>query len=256
MFQNNKFAKLINIPLLAVILIAALLRVSFLSTVPNGFYCDEASDGYDSYSILKTLHDQNGEFLPLFAKALGNDYREALYIFITVPFIGIFGLNEFATRLPAALIGTFSVLILYYLVKEFFNKEVALVSALFLAVSPWHIQFSRIAFSRALLLPFFLMLGLLFFVKSFKQSNYGILSSLMFGLSLYTYSSARVFVPLFILGLVFIFWKHLWRDKQNLFLATLIFFLIFIPLFIFWISPEGMTRATQVGLIKNPIQII
>jgi hypothetical protein len=67
MFQNNKFANVKNIPLLAVILMAALLRVSFLSTVPNGFYCDEASDGYDSYSILKTLHDQNGEFLPLFA---------------------------------------------------------------------------------------------------------------------------------------------------------------------------------------------
>jgi 4-amino-4-deoxy-L-arabinose transferase-like glycosyltransferase len=175
--------------------LAFLLRVIFLGTIPNGFYCDEASDGYDAYSILQTGCDRYGEFLPLFLKGFGNDYRESIYVFLTLPFIKFFGLNELATRFPAAVIGTLTVITVYYLAKECFNNKVGLIAALFLAISPWHIQFSRIAF-RAILLPWLFCLGVLFFAKSFRTPKYLPLSSLFFALSLYTYSSARVFVSL------------------------------------------------------------
>ena len=82
--------------LFAILLIAGLLGVPFLETLPNGFHADEASIGYDAFSILKTSRDQYGGFLPLFSRSFG-DYDEALYRFLTVPFISIFGLNEFAT---------------------------------------------------------------------------------------------------------------------------------------------------------------
>jgi 4-amino-4-deoxy-L-arabinose transferase-like glycosyltransferase len=238
-----------------ILAIAAFLRLLFLSTIPNGFFCDEASNGYDSYCILKTLRDQHGEFLPLFARAL-DDYRPSLYIFITVPFIKIFGLNEFATRLPAAIIGILTVLVLYYLVKELFeDQKIALIAALFLAISPWHIQFSRIAF-EAILIPLLFSLGLLFFVKSFKNPNYLILSAIIFGLSLHTYQAARVFVSLFLLGLVIIFREHLWLNKRIALIATIWFLVIFVPLFSFWISPEGLARARSTGVETNPVTII
>jgi len=128
--QNNN-----GIYLIIILAIATILRLVFLGTIPNGFFCDEASNGYDSYSILHTMRDQYGEFLPMFARAL-NDYRPSLYIFLTVPFIKIFGLNEFATRLPAAIIGIATVLVVFYLVKEVFNQRVALIAALLLSISP------------------------------------------------------------------------------------------------------------------------
>ena len=61
--------------LLIIVAIAALLRILFLDTIPSGFNCDEASTGYEAYSILETLRDRYGKFLPLFFRVLGNDYR-------------------------------------------------------------------------------------------------------------------------------------------------------------------------------------
>jgi 4-amino-4-deoxy-L-arabinose transferase-like glycosyltransferase len=237
-----------------VVAVAFLLRVLFLGSIPNGFFCDEASNGYDSYALLHTLRDQYGEFLPLFARAF-DDYRPSLYIFLSIPFIKLFGLTEFATRLPAALIGTLTVLILYYLAKQLFNQTVGLFAALLLAISPWHLQFSRIAF-EAILLPVLFCLGLLFFLKSFKQPNYLLLSAIVFGLSLHTYQSARVFVPLFLIGLILIYRHQLWHIKKQVVLSSILFLLIFVPLFSFWITPEGMARATSARVTFDPITLL
>lgn len=255
MFKKYNLLAKLNKKLLLIVLVAALLRICFLSTIPNGLHQDEATIGYDAYSMLKTGRNQYGELLPLFSKAFG-DYNESLSRFITVPFIGILGLNELATRLPVAIIGILTVCVLYFLVKELFNTRIALLSALFLAISPWHIQFSRIAYT-AILVPFFFCLGLLFFLKSLKKPLYLVLSSIAFGFSIYTYSPARVFMPIFMLCLVILYWKHLWNCRKATIISCTIFIPFFIVLFSFWISPEGMTRVRTVGgLINNPIQII
>ncbi|MDJ0532504.1 MAG: glycosyltransferase family 39 protein [Xenococcaceae cyanobacterium MO_207.B15] len=239
--------------LLIILVIATLLRVLFLGTIPNGFFCDEASNAYDSYSILNTLKDQHGAFLPFFTRSI-DDYREALFIYLGIPFIKLFGLNEFAARLPAAFTGILTVLVIYYLVKELFDNKTALIASLLLAISPWHIQFSRIAF-RAILIPLLFCLALLFFAKSFQKPKYLPISALIFGFSLYTYASARVFVPLFMLGLVIIFWRHFWKNKQQTIIALILFSGIFIPLLLFWISPEGMARAKGTGVEFDPVII-
>jgi len=226
MQENNQSKDLTIIYLLIILAVATLLRLLFLGTIPNGFFCDEASNAYDSYSMLKTLRDQHGTFLPLFSRAL-DDYRETLYAFITIPFIKIFGLNEFAARFPAALIGVLTVLVIYHLVKECFDRQTGLFAALLLAINPWHIQFSRIAF-RAILIPLLFSLGFLFFVKSFRKNNYLPLSGLIFGLSLYTYSF------LFILNIIHLIIKpiqlmrllaeNFFLEKQTIPLASIIYF--------------------------------
>ncbi|MEA5510378.1 glycosyltransferase family 39 protein [Crocosphaera sp. UHCC 0190] len=247
--------KNINIPYLPIILILALLlRVMFLGTIPNGFFTDEASNAYDAYSILHTLRDQYGEFLPWYFKS-ANDYREGLYMYLMVPFIKVFGLNPFGARITSAILGTLTVFIVYHLGKEIFNQRIGLLSALFLAILPWHIHFSRTTF-RAILLPCLFSLSLLFFVKSFKQPKWLILSSLMLGISIYTYNSARVFIPLFMLGLGVIYWEHLWKNKNYTVLGFLAFLAIFIPQLIYQLSPEGMARADAVGIQTDINKII
>ena len=111
--QSNHLEKNSIFYLLGIVAIAFILRIVFLGTIPNGFFCDEASNAYDSYSILKTLKDQHGVFLPFFTRSI-DDYREALFVFLTIPFIKLFGLNEFAARFPSAVIGAITVVVLYY----------------------------------------------------------------------------------------------------------------------------------------------
>jgi len=77
-----------------------------------------------------------------------------------------------------------------------------------------------------------------------EKAKYLYLSSLCWVLSLYTYSSARVFVPLFIFGLFIFHIKKLRKLKRHVLLSILGFFLLSLPAAIFWFTPQGMARAT------------
>ncbi|KKT76332.1 MAG: hypothetical protein UW69_C0001G0028 [Microgenomates group bacterium GW2011_GWA2_44_7] len=149
-----------------IIVLALILRLGALDRYPAGFNADEANQGYSAYSLLQTGKDEWGETLPLSPRTFG-DYKAPLYTYLTVPSIALFGLNVFATRLPAAILGTLTVLITYLLVISLFDhtamsmpklKEkvwlngnvIGLVAALLLAISPWHVQLSRGAFEANL----------------------------------------------------------------------------------------------------------
>jgi hypothetical protein len=241
--------------LLGIIVLAAILRIFWLGQAPNTFSTDEASNGYDAYSLMLTMRDRYGDRLPLFLTAL-NDSRESLFIFLIIPFIKLLGLNEFSVRLPAAIAGVLTVMAVYFLAKEAFKKNsIALLAALILAINPWSIYFNRICF-RANLLPLFVTVAVFLFLKSFKQPWYLILSSFCFGLSLHTYPSARAFVPLFVLGLTIIYWRRLWRTKIITATAFSIFAAFFLFFLQFWLSPIGMARADETGLETNIFLII
>lgn len=239
--------------LAATLTLATLFRLLWLADIPTGFYVDEASTGYDAYAILLTGKDQYGEFLPVFARTFGA-YNEALYRYITILPVWLFGLNEFAVRLPAAIFGILTVPVVFFLAKELFDKKVALLAAFLLAISPWHIQFSRIAF-RAILLPFFFCWGLYFFFRGLKKPRYLLFSSLAFSVGLYTYASARVFIPLFLLPLVWLYRHELRRVKRYFFLAATIFLLIFLFLSTYWLSSQGIAESLD-SLDTDPIQLI
>jgi 4-amino-4-deoxy-L-arabinose transferase-like glycosyltransferase len=234
-----------------ILIVASLFRLPGLAVVPNGLINDEASSGYDAYALSQTGRDQFGTLLPMFARSFG-DYDEASYRYLTIPSVNFFGLNEFAVRLPAALAGILTVWVFFLLVKEWFGPPRALLAAFFLAISPWHIQFSRIGL-RAILLPLMFCLGLLFFLKALKKPGYLIISSLLFIASLYTYSAGRIFIPLFLLGLAILYNREL-KIKPTLTLSALIIFLTgMVFLAFFWISPHGMARA-QATLGWNPLK--
>lgn len=177
--------------LLGIIVLASILRLTSLSTHPVGFTPDEASFGYDAYSILKTGQDQWGNFLPLSLKSFG-DYKMPLYTYLTIPSVAIFGLNIFATRLPNAIFGIVAVFATYLFVSKLFkNEKLALVSSLFLAISPWHIALSRGAF-EANLTTSLLTLGLYFLVKAQENRRNYLYAFLFFGLNMFTYHTARI----------------------------------------------------------------
>src|SRR3989344_7737190 len=146
-----------------VFLLAFFLRFYNLGSNPPSLTWDEASLGYNAYSILKTGADEYGNKLPLSIRSF-DDYKPPLYVYLTIPFVALFGLSEFSVRLPSAIIGALSVIVIYFLVKEFLQRWdkkhqelIALVSALFLAISPWQLQFSRGAFEGNIGIFFYIL---------------------------------------------------------------------------------------------------
>lgn len=197
--------------LVLIFLMSLTLRLWRLGEIPPSIHWDEAAFGYNAFSILNTARDEYGNFLPLILKSFG-DYKPAFYVYLAAISVGIFGLNEFAVRLPAALFGSLNVVVLFFVVRRIFKdvsyKEIlGFISALVLALSPWSFHYSHGAWEGNVLM-FFILLGMWSFLKAI-ECNYKFfyLSALSFGLSFYVYQGAKLLIPLIVFGLLISFWQ-------------------------------------------------
>ena len=131
-----------TILVIIIILIGIMIRIVGIGSIPNALNVDEASAGYEAYSILQNGIDRNGKAFPVFLEAWGSG-QNALYSYICIPFILIFGLNAFAIRLPMAIIGSLSLIVFYLLLKILLGEKKAIIGLIFLTICPWHIMKSR-----------------------------------------------------------------------------------------------------------------
>lgn len=212
--------------LAVIILLSAVLRLLFLGSLPIGLTIDEAGQGYSAYSILKTGKDEWGDFLPLNPRGFG-DYKPPVFMYLLVPSIAVFGLTEFAVRFPSAIAGILSVWIVFLLIRDLFKSpKLALISSFFLAISPWHIYYSRLGWESNIGLMFFI-LGIWLFVKAAEKTRFLSLSILSFSLAALSYHSFKLLVPLMFISLVFIYWKQLKTIKKDSFLIPAIVLVAF-----------------------------
>ncbi len=207
----------------ALCLFAFLIRVYDLSGTPAGMHADEVSSAYNAYSILKTGRDEHGVFLPLYFEAF-NDYKHPFFIYSMIPSLFVFGITNFATRFTSVLFGMFGVILLYFIISRLWGKNAALLTALFLAIMPWHLHHSRVAF-EVISFSFLFLFGLLCFYKGFERKHWFFFSAIIFGISLYSYGIARLFIPLFLIGMTWIYRAELFTEKYRttLFLCVFIF---------------------------------
>jgi 4-amino-4-deoxy-L-arabinose transferase-like glycosyltransferase len=259
----------INWFLFFIIILASVLRLYRLGEIPQSLMWDETALGYNAFSILKTARDEYGNFLPLIFKSFG-DYKPGLYVYFAVPSVAIFGLNEFAVRLPSAILGILGVLGTYLLTKALLTNSfhlggvkasaslqpatirgVSSLTALLLAISPWHIEFSRGAW-EANLAVFLISAGILCFLKGLERSRFLILAALFFGLTFLSYQGAKISTPLLLFGLIAIFWRKFRALPGRRFL----FFgltLIILAWPIFWAVVSGMGgRAKVMSVFSYP----
>lgn len=184
--------------LILITFLAFLIRIYQTNYVP--LLWDEASIGYNAYSIIKTGKDEYGVRLPLIFKSFG-DYKPGLYIYLTIPFMADLGLTPLAVRLPSIIIGSLTPLFLYLLIISISPKSkiLALLSALLLTFNPFNILFSRGAWETNVL-TFELILASLLFIR-----HKYFWSSIVFGLTLFTYQGGKIMSPIIIFALLFIF---------------------------------------------------
>ncbi len=236
-----------------ILILAIAVRFAFLSDVPPSLNWDEISHGYNAYSILKTGEDEWGVTLPAIFRAYG-DYKLPVYIYTTVLSEFLFGLNAFAIRLPSLTAGVFTVLFTYLLAKKLFNRKVAIFSSLLAAIEPWGFFLSRGAFEANLALTF-IVSGSYFFLRGLEKAKHLVISAILFGLSLWTYNSARIFVPLFVLILAVIYKGRLIipakKHKKNFVFCILIFAFFLVPMFYQLISPAGQARYGKVSILDE-----
>ena len=237
-----------KIILIFILVLAVFLRFYQLGQTPPSPNWDEVALGYNAYSLYQAGADEYGAKWPLILRSF-DDYKPAIYSYLSILPVITFGLNVFAVRFPAALLGCLAIFVVYLLVKEVFTsfkkkEELALLTAFLLAISPWHLQFSRIAFESNIGV-LFNMLIVLFFLKGLKKPLFLSLAALFAGVNIYVYQAEKVFGPLLVLALVAIFFRRLVKISwQYLAASVTVGAVLLIPfVFLTFSTPEIFLRA-------------
>ena len=242
--------------LILIVVISIATRFFWLDKSPPSLNWDEVAHGYNAYSLLKTGKDEFGTRFPLFLRSF-DDYKPALYSYLSIPFIALFGLKEISVRAISAISGVVLIFIIFFLSQEIFKKKsVALIAALLVAVEPWSILFSRAAFEANLALALFLG-GIYFVVKSKLSGKLGILGFALVSLSAYAYHAEKILaIPVFIASLYF-YKKTYSKNKKYAIYSLAVGFLILLPLIYFQLTKIetlgrlGSTSITRLWKIKK-----
>jgi 4-amino-4-deoxy-L-arabinose transferase-like glycosyltransferase len=228
--------------LLAIVLLAAGLRVYGLRDLPAGLYCDEAALGYNAYSLWKTGRDENGARFPLFVWSFGVSYKNPAFIYSAILPVALLGLDEASVRLTSAAYGVGTVAAVFFLCRALFSPGVGLLAALTLAICPWHLHFSRIAF-ELITFPFVFTIGATLLVRYTQGRRTLPAAFFFFGLCPYAYAISNLFVPLFLAGFGLLFADRLLRGWRQTLLAIAVLLLTVAPLIHF--NLENRPRAAQ-----------
>ena len=162
------------------------VRFVLLSDEPGPFWQDEG--GFSGLG----LEVANGIRKNFFFMGMGSQVSDLYELTIAIPF-KLFGPSILWARLPHVAIGTASVPLLYLMLREMFERRVALVGAAFLAVYHFHVHFSRIAFPN-LYDTFWAILVLLFTFRAIRTRKFldFALAGIATGLQFYFFSGARL----------------------------------------------------------------
>lgn len=216
---------------LALFFVAFALRGINTTHYPFVLSSDEASSGLGSIGFLKN------EINNLF-----NVYWfsfPSLYNFIQSFGIVIFGRTIPGIRLTAALIGSLTVVSLYLIVRAMFDKSTALMAAILLAFSHFHLHFSRLALNNIWDgLAYVVSLGALWWAWKNERKAAFILSGIALGFSQYFYTTGHG-VPV-----IALFWlilvaiqdrKKFIRMVPNLLFMFMAMLVVFLPLAWFYL---------------------
>ncbi len=227
------------------ILILGLALFLRIYRLPNlELFGDELDVGYHAYSLWASGRDYLGQRFPFYIHSF-SEWRAPLLMYLAAPFVGFLGLNEWGVRLPAVLLGVLNIYLFYLLIKEVFKDEkLALWASLLMAIIPWHLHYSRTAFESTLLLGLVLLGTLAFIRKKWWLAVMG------FALSFYSYNTANIFVPLWVMVLFLVF-----RSKKNLFWIAgkvSLLALLLLPLALCILKGRGSARFKLISIFNNP----
>ncbi len=242
-----------KIILALILILGSFLRLYQLSSLPISLFGDEVDVGYQAWSLWETGSDYRGNYLPTYIQSL-SESRAPLLMYLTAPFVGLLGPSAFSVRLPVAIMGIASIYLLFLVSKLILkSNKSALLAALLIAITPWHIHYSRAAF-EVVPLVFLLLLGTYFYLThKFAPSLFFLV------LTLFTYSTAVVYTPIFLISLIYFFGKpkiSLNIKNTTLYFVSIILFLISLGNVFFGTASDRFQGLSLLGSFQVSEKVI
>lgn len=240
----------------ALTILAFLLRATALGSVPFTLGGDEAWHGLLARRVL------HGELRnPFF---MGYMSMPTLFYWPLSWSLRLVGDTMVGARLPAALVGTATVPLLYLFARSLWGRRTALLAAAFLAAYDYHLHFSRLV-ANNVWDPLFVLLALWALdcgIRKLENRESGtayrsfLAAGLVMGLSFYFYTGARLLPALVAVYVLFVAWRRRWRIEgqgRHLLLLALAFLVVAGPMLSYALShpAEWNARINQVGILQS-----
>lgn len=235
-----------------IVFIAVFLRFWQLDVIPPGIHADEAAGTYATYSILKTGLEPHGRLNLLALEDLNTGgTHPSLNTYFQMPFVKILGLNAYSVRLPSAIMGAITVVFFFFILMRLFgSQKIAFLGMFLLAINPWALHISRQGLGEAISI-FTILLGTTMYLYSQKKLYMFILSAIFFGLSVFSYDAPKIFLPPFILLLIFFTRDWVFKAKSYLLVFLLIilsFYLVMLKLTFF---DNGLYHFSRANIFES-----
>ena len=230
--QSKRFMLLLSL----IVLLGMALRLWGLGDI--GLHGDEETTSLAALAVL----DSGAPLMPsgmLYPRSIPQSYLIALSV-------AIFGVSEWAIRLPSALAGGVVIFLSFFLGKRFLPPLFNFLFVLIISLSPWMIQMSQTArmyifFSAA-------CIGFAVLIMRWEEKDTYKRMIAAFG----GYLIAQLFHTLAIFSAVFFFWPFLARPSTNRFVKSCFAFFAAFLLF----SVQRRFESMQYNVIKNSTAVL
>lgn len=246
MTEKAKFVYFIIFSL--IITLFLFTRLYKITEIPSSLYWDEASIGYNAYSVAETGRDEWGEAFPVHFRSFG-EFKLPVYIYSVAFLTKIFGMSEYIVRLPAVFYSLGLLLVVNFIVLKLFkNKWLGILSMLFLTTSPWLFLFSRAGYEATAGI-FFFAISFYLLLISLDRRNFFIFSVICLIISFYSYNSFRIIAPISFLIFSFIYYqkhKQISKTKIYILVSFAIFAITLYPFYRLVKQDFGLSRLSAV----------
>ncbi|MGV3586669.1 MAG: ArnT family glycosyltransferase [Adhaeribacter sp.] len=243
------------IAVVATLMLCLFLRTYQLEEYPAESHVDELSNFYDGYSILETGADRWGLKYPTILRGFGDhDNRPPMYAWLCALSIKVFGYSTFAGRMPSAILGFFSVVLIFLTTLRLGGRLFAFLALLLVTLSPWHIIYSRLGTEPTILPSFFIISSFYLWLKTksnYYNSKYLLLLGFIIGLGTNTYQSSKLyflFIAILIAADIF-FYASSAKLKKIGFLGLACFAGALPQIYTVFTLPEQFFARTHDGMI-------
>ena len=234
------------------LVIFAFLLFYKVSEIPTPWHVDEAGMAYDALSLAEYGVDRYLYKNPVYFINFGGG-QNALYTYLAALCIKLFGDSILSIRLPALVLSFAAFILFVRLIRREHGEPAALIGAGLFCILPFSIMHSRWALESYLLFPMMIISASVFTeaVKSGKTPLY-FLSGILFGITLYTYAVAYVFLVLFLLISVLYLLILRQVSRKQLFVFGFPLFLLALPLLLMLAVNNGYLSEIRTPLFSIP----
>jgi 4-amino-4-deoxy-L-arabinose transferase-like glycosyltransferase len=247
-------------PLAVVALIVGLAAAGVYATrldfAPIYLTHDEVNFSLQSISIAQTGRDLNGRWFPVyFSEPEFTAGRDPMMIYVTALALAVLPLSEAVVRLPTALVGVVTIVLLLILWARISPRPwTAVVAAMCLLCAPGWFIHSRLALSVIYPLPFVVMWLLAMRQYEVQPRPIWLLAGCAsLGLGIYGYLAGLVMMPVYVAMTVWL--ARAWRSPRLLMTIAAGFGMVLLPIAIWHLfHPERYAELLHAYRMDAPSQ--